>query len=41
MQNLAAVMQRHKGFGHLVSLHQRIGTMDQQQVETIGMDMPQ
>ena len=41
MQNLAALMQCHKGFSHVVSRHQRIGAMDQEQIKAIGVEMAQ
>lgn len=36
MAHFAALVQRQEGFRDLIRIHQRIGSVDQQQVDTIG-----
>jgi hypothetical protein len=38
---LPACFRRGEGFGDLVEVHQRIGAVDQQQVEAVGVQLAQ
>jgi hypothetical protein len=41
VEHLAILPQARKGFGDLVEVHQRVRTVDQQQVEAVGMQLAQ
>ena len=41
MAHLSALVQRQEGFRDLIRIHQRIGTVDKQQVDAIGRQVDQ
>ncbi len=41
MVHFAALTQRNKGFCHLIRIHQRIGAMNQQQIQIVGVEVAQ